>query len=146
MITKTKTVNVFIAYANVDVDHFKAFSHHLEEMKRHNKIHVSDMHATTSEEGRGKRLDDADMIVALITSNFLTSEQCSDVEAVAMHKHHTKSIPVVPVLLENIDLSGTNFSELSTLPSNGSSVSESDDQNATFNGIVEELKEVIYNL
>ncbi len=145
MLTKTSITNLFIAYSEKDVNTYKKFYHQLDDLKRDHKIKVSDMHATTTEQGRGVRLDDADMIVALITPNFMQSEPCKEVEAVAFHKHHTKGIPIVPILMEDTDISNSSLNELAVLPSNNRGIASWDNQQDGLNEIISKLKERIHN-
>ncbi|MEM6724686.1 MAG: toll/interleukin-1 receptor domain-containing protein [Bacteroidota bacterium] len=143
MLTKTSTLSVFIAYAEADVAKYKEISHQLDGMKRSHKIHISDMHATTSEEGRGVRLENADVILALVTPNYINSKECRDVEAVAMHRHVTQSAIVLPILMEPADLAHTHFRDVDKLPTNGQSVSQWSDHQSALDDIHKGIRHAI---
>lgn len=143
MLTKTSTLSVFIAYDEKDVARYKEISHQLDGLKRSHKIQISDMHATTSDQGRGIRLENADVILALVTPNYVNSQQCRDVEAVAMHRHVTQSATVIPILMEPADLSSTHFSQIDKLPVNGKSVSQWPDQQQGLEDVTRGIRHTI---
>lgn len=64
-----------------------------------------------------KHLDAADVILLLISADFLTSEYCYDVELRrAMERHERDEACVVPVRLRPVNRHGVPFGELQTLP------------------------------
>src|SRR5216684_4902962 len=64
-------------------------------------------------------LDMAQVILLLVSPDFLSSDYCYSKEMMrAIERHHTKKARVIPILLRPADLTNTPFSELQALPSN----------------------------
>ncbi|MEA5624143.1 GUN4 domain-containing protein [Nostoc sp. UHCC 0251] len=68
-------------------------------------------------------LNTADIILLLISSDFLFSKYCWDVEVKkAIERHHTGEACVIPVILRSVDWSGAPFAKLQALPKNAEPV------------------------
>ncbi|WP_228038526.1 toll/interleukin-1 receptor domain-containing protein [Nostoc sp. LEGE 12450] len=68
-------------------------------------------------------LNTADIILLLISSDFLFSKYCRDVEVKkAIERHHAGEACVIPVILRSVDWSGAPFAKLQALPKNAEPV------------------------
>ncbi|MEH2252023.1 GUN4 domain-containing protein [Nostoc sp.] len=68
-------------------------------------------------------LNTADIILLLISSDFLFSKYCWDVEIKkAIERHHAGKACVIPVILRSVDWSGAPFAKLQALPKNAEPV------------------------
>ncbi|WP_392480679.1 GUN4 domain-containing protein [Nostoc sp. C110] len=68
-------------------------------------------------------LNTADIILLLISSDFLFSKYCWDVEVKkAIELHHAGEACVIPVILRSVDWSGAPFGKLQALPKNAEPV------------------------
>ena len=68
-------------------------------------------------------LNTADIILLLISSDFLFSKYCWDVEVKkAIERHDAKEACVIPVILRSVDWSGAPFAKLQALPKNAEPV------------------------
>ncbi|MCC5646944.1 toll/interleukin-1 receptor domain-containing protein [Nostoc sp. CHAB 5824] len=68
-------------------------------------------------------LNTADIILLLISSDFLFSKYCWDVEVKkAIERHHAGEACVIPVILRSVDWSGATFAKLQALPKNAEPV------------------------
>ncbi|MEH2258125.1 MAG: TIR domain-containing protein [Nostoc sp.] len=68
-------------------------------------------------------LNTADIILLLISSDFLFSKYCWDVEVKkAIQRHHAGEACVIPVILRSVDWSGAPFAKLQALPKNAEPV------------------------
>ncbi len=68
-------------------------------------------------------LNTADIILLLISSDFLFSKYCWDVEVKkAIERHHAGEACVIPVILRSVDWSGAPFAKLQALPKNAEPV------------------------
>ncbi|MEH2042696.1 GUN4 domain-containing protein [Nostoc sp.] len=64
-------------------------------------------------------LNTADIILLLISSDFLFSKYCWDVEVKkAIERHHAGEACVIPVILRSVDWNGAPFGKLQALPKN----------------------------
>src|SRR5947209_1673807 len=65
------------------------------------------------------RLDTANIILLLISADFIASDYCYGKEVQrAIERHAAAKARVIPVLLRPVDLKGTPLSELQPLPTN----------------------------
>ncbi|MFW9259536.1 GUN4 domain-containing protein [Nostoc sp. CALU 546] len=68
-------------------------------------------------------LKTADIILLLISSDFLFSKYCWDVEVKrAIERHHAGEACVIPVILRSVDWNGAPFGKLQALPKNAEPV------------------------
>ncbi|MEH2205005.1 MAG: GUN4 domain-containing protein [Nostoc sp.] len=68
-------------------------------------------------------LNTADIILLLISSDFLFSKYCWDVEVKkAIERHHAGEACVIPVILRSVDWNGAPFGKLQALPKNAEPV------------------------
>jgi hypothetical protein len=82
-------------------------------------------------------LEAADIILLLISADFLASDYCYAVEMQrAMQKHQEKSAVVIPVLLRPCDLKGAEFMKLQGLPRDLKPVTTWQNQDQAFTDIV----------
>jgi len=70
-----------------------------------------------------QNLQEADIILLLISSDFLASDYCFDIEMkVALERHAAGEALVVPVILRPVDWHATPFGRLQALPKDGKPV------------------------
>ncbi|WP_414571591.1 GUN4 domain-containing protein [Nostoc sp. CCY 9925] len=70
-----------------------------------------------------ENLNTADIILLLVSPDFLSSEYCWDVEVKkAIERHHAREACVIPVILRSVDWNGAPFGKLQALPKNAEPV------------------------
>lgn len=70
-----------------------------------------------------ENLNSADIILLLVSSDFLFSNYCWDVELKkAIERHQARETCVIPIILRSVDWSGAPFAKLQALPKNGEPV------------------------
>src|SRR5256886_17213924 len=70
-----------------------------------------------------EHLESAQIILLLISPDFLASDYCHDVEMTrAMERHNNKEARVIPIILRPVDWEGAPFSKLQCLPRNAEPV------------------------
>lgn len=68
-----------------------------------------------------EHLNSAEVILLLISSDFIASEYCHEIEMKrAMERHESGEARVIPVILRSVDWSGLIFSKLQAAPNDGS--------------------------
>ncbi|MDB9304330.1 GUN4 domain-containing protein [Nodularia spumigena CS-591/12] len=68
-------------------------------------------------------LKTADIILLLVSSDFLASKYCRDVEVEkAIERHDAREACVIPVILRSVDWTGAPFARLAALPTNAEPV------------------------
>jgi hypothetical protein len=87
------------------------------------------------------KLESADIILLLISSDFIASEYCWDVEVKkAMKLHEAGAACVIPVVLRSVDWSNTPFSTIQALPTNAKPVRLWNDIDEAFRSITEGIR------
>ncbi len=129
MPTHIEPVKVFYSYAHKDEALRMELSAALAVPRRNGVIQDwSDRNilpGTNWEEEIDEKLADADLILLLISSDFIQSEYCWGVEMqAAMARHQAGKARVVPILLRPVYWRGAPFAKLQVLPTDGKPVTE----------------------
>ncbi len=118
-----KSIEVFFSYAPKDERLVSELEKHLSIMQRqglivgwhNNKIDAGQEWETES----NVHLDQADIILILISSDFMASEYCySNQMKRALDRHDKDEAVVIPVLLRAVDYEDAPFTKLKVLPKN----------------------------
>jgi tetratricopeptide (TPR) repeat protein len=124
-----KPIEVFFSYSHKDEELRDQLSNHLSTLKRKQFItawHDRRIGAGTEWANEiDERLDAADIILLLISSDFLASDYCYDIEVKrAMERHDAGEARVIPVILRPVDWKGAPFGKLQALPRDARPVTE----------------------
>lgn len=125
MATKPTTpVKVFYSYSHKDEKLRKRLQTHLTPANKAGLIEDwHDRMITPGTEWKGeidKRLNSADIILLLISPDFMASDYCTDVEVKrAMERNDEETALVIPVILRPCDWTKAPFGKLQALPTNG---------------------------
>jgi hypothetical protein len=124
----TKALKLFYSYAHKDERWRKKIETHLIMLQRQG--YIASWHDRNITAGAtwaneiDSHLTTADIILLLISPDFLASEYCYSVEMVrALDLHNAGSARVIPIILRPTDWNGTPFEQLQVLPSNAQPVS-----------------------
>lgn len=117
----------FISYSHADEALRKEFGKHLSLMRRQGLVDDWTDHKIPPggefEEHIRAALDAADLIVLLVSPDFIHSDYCYSVELErAMQRHEERSAIVVPVILRPVDWQSAPFGGLKVLPRDGKPV------------------------
>lgn len=89
-------------------------------------------------------LEKADVILLLVSPDFLASDYCYDVEVKrAMERHDAKLIRVIPVILRPCDWHGAPFGKLLAAPKDGKPVTRWPDLDEAFLDVTQAIKEAV---
>ena len=118
---------IFISYAHKDEDLKKELEKHLSELERQGIVTTwSDEQIRPGEEldsAIQKKLERADIILLLVSPDFLTSTYCREVETVkALEQRHTRGSITIPVILRPCDWHRAPFGRRKALPKDGKPV------------------------
>ncbi|WOB45939.1 toll/interleukin-1 receptor domain-containing protein [Thermoleptolyngbya oregonensis NK1-22] len=119
----SQPVSVFFSYSHKDEDLRDEIATHLSLLKRQGLITAwHDREITAGAEWSGEidtHLNAAQIILLLVSANFLASDYCYDVEmAQAIARHERGEACVIPVILKPSDWAGAPFGKLQALPKN----------------------------
>ena len=88
-----------------------------------------------------KQLNEADIILLLVSSDFIASRYCYEIEMKrALGRHHAGQARVIPVILRPCDWSDTPFEKLLAAPKNGKAVKLWPDIDEAFLDVVRHIK------
>ena len=141
-------VDVLLSYAHRDQEMCDQFREHLSGLRRA-KI-INDWHDRQIDAGGDwaagidERLERAHIVLLLVSSSFLSSDYCQDVEVHgAMERHRAGEAIVVPIVLRDCDWTDTPFGHLNKLPRHHRAVTLAPDRDEALAGIARELKGII---
>ncbi|WP_414576432.1 TIR domain-containing protein [Anabaena sp. CCY 9402-a] len=144
----SNTVKVFFSYSHKDEALRDELATHLSMMKRQGVIEA--WHDREISAGRewanaiDDNLDIADIILLLVSANFLASDYCYDKEMMrAMERHDAREARVIPIILKPSDWSGAPFSKLQALPKNAKPVTKWADQDDAFLNVAQGIRRVV---
>lgn len=93
------------------------------------------------------KLGQADIVILLISSDFINSKYCYGVELErALEKHHDKSARVVPVIARPCHWQGLPFGILQSLPSEGTPISTWPDRDSAYLSVAQGIENVAREL
>jgi hypothetical protein len=120
-------ITLFYCYSHEDQDLRDLLEKHLAALKRSGQ--VTSWHDRKIEPGMAwsaeiaENLSKANIVLLLISSSFLASDYCHEIEMKrALERHRLGETKVVPVILRPVDWGGTEFASLQALPRDGKPV------------------------
>src|SRR5712692_8185261 len=143
-----ETITVFYSYDLRDEELRSELEKHLAILRRQG--HIRGWHHRLINAGMEtakeslNHLNDAQIILLLVSPDYLASDYCYDTEVRrAMQRHETGEAKVIPILLYSVDYEGTPFEKLSALPSNGVPIKQWSDLNEAFYHVAQGIKQVV---
>jgi len=123
----TGPIRLFYSYSHKDEELRKELEDHLSLLRRQGVISGwHDRMIGAGEEWRGqldKNLEEARVILLLVSASFLASDYCWDVETErAVERHDRGEARVIPVILRQCDWLGAPFGKLQSLPRDGKAI------------------------
>lgn len=142
---KDATIKVFISYSHEDEGLKSQLIKHLSPLKRLGLI--SEWHdrklvaGDNWEQEISENLENAKIILLLISIDFINSKYCYDIELEkALELHESGQAVVVPVILRNCMWQHTPFAKYQALPKDGRAVKSWTDMDEAFANIAEGIK------
>jgi hypothetical protein len=109
-----------------------------------------DRNITAGEEWKDEidnHLESANIILLLVSSDFLASDYCYDIELKrALERHESNQARVIPVILRSVDWQLSPFGKLAALPKDGKAITSWQNEDEAFTDVVKGLRRVIDNL
>jgi hypothetical protein len=137
---------LFFSYSHKDEALRDELQTHLEMLKRSGAIETwHDRMILVGDDFDGainQRMEEADVILLLVSSDFLASKYCYDVEVKrAMERHEAKTARVIPVILRPCDWQiDTPFRKLLAAPKDGRAVTKWPDRDDAFLDVVTRIR------
>ena len=147
----SSAVSVFISYSHADENLRKELGKHLSVLERQGIIatwHDRMIGAGTEWDGViDSYLNDAQVILLLISADFIHSQYCYDIEMRrALERHDQRQALVVPIILRAVSLKGTPFAKLQALPKDAKPIVTWADRDSAFVDVTDSLRNAIQDL
>lgn len=114
-------VRVFISYAHEDEELRQRLESHLASLRRQAAIDVWTDRQIVAGQQWAEEIDDrielAEMVLLLVSADFLASDYCYGKEMVrALERHSEGTTTVIPIMLKPVDWEGAPFRHVAALP------------------------------
>jgi hypothetical protein len=144
-------IEVFYSYSHKDEDLRNELNKHLTILRRQGVIREwHDRQITAGTEWAGQideHLNSADIILLLISADFLFSDYCYDIELKrALERHEAGEACVIPVILRPVDWKGAPFGKLQALPKDAKAVTKWPDRDEGFADVAAGIRKAVEDL
>lgn len=146
-----KPVKLFYSYSHKDEDLREELVKHLTILKRQGVLEPwqdRDIEAGAEWNQEIERhLNESQIILLLISSDFIASEFCWDNEMErAMKRHDAGEAVVIPIILRSCDWKGAPFGKLQGLPKDMKPVKDWPDRDQAFTNVAQGIRKVAERL
>lgn len=144
----TKNISLFISYSHKDEPIKDELVKHLSGIRRMGLISEwNDRKILPGEEWdvtiKGK-LEKADIILCLISADFMSSDYINDVEIKnAIERYEKGLIRIIPIIVRPCDFSSFPVSQYQALPKDAKPISKWDDQDEALLDVVKSIKKIL---
>jgi len=147
----SQALEVFCSYAHRDEALRDDLVKHLGLLQRQGVIAAwHDRKITAGTEWAGAidaHLQSAQIILMLVSADFMASDYCYDVEMQrAMTRHEAKEARVIPVILRPVDWQAAPFGKLQALPKDGKPITTWPNQDDAFVNVARGIRAVAQEL
>jgi uncharacterized integral membrane protein len=143
--TFSRSLEIFVSYSHIDDDLRKELLQHLSLLKREGII--TEWHDRNIGAGRewaqeiDKHLNSCDVILLLISANFIASDYCYGIELKrALEKHDAGTARVIPIILRDCDWHTAPFGKLNALPYGEKSIMSSGNRDETLANVARSIR------
>lgn len=148
---QSAVINVFCSYSDADRADFHKLERHLASLERTGSIRILAKHKVKPGQEYEREIEaqlaQARLILLLVSSNFISSDDCYGRDLVkALQRHHDDNVVVVPIILKPCTWDDLAFSSLQILPRDKVPVSLCRNRDEAFDHIVKEIKAIVTDL
>ncbi len=148
---KADKLNVFISYSHADEKYKEKLVSHLQPLKRLHLIDSWDDRKIKAGADWGdeisKKLVEADIILLLISIDFINSEYCYDIELErALERSEEGDAVVIPIILRSCLWRSAPFAKLQALPKDARAVASWPEEDEAFTNIADGIKQAAEKL
>ena len=141
-------IELFISYSHKDEALRERLGTHLSLLKRQRVIDEwHDRRIGAGQEWAGaidEHLSSAAVILLLVSSDFLASDYCYDLEMTrALERDDAGDARVIPVILRSVDWHGAPFAKLQALPKGGRPVTSWSNQDEAFTDVARGIRAAV---
>lgn len=141
-------MKVFISYSHKDKKYKEKITAHLSSLVRQKYIDIwcdSEIFAGEDIDIEIKKaLLESQIILLIISDDYLNSYYCYEIELKkAFELYKENKIIIIPILARPVDLKGTLFDSLKTLPEDRRAVSKFSNPDYAYENIAKEIRKVV---
>jgi HEAT repeat protein/energy-coupling factor transporter ATP-binding protein EcfA2 len=142
------TMEIFLSYAHKDRRLKDKLVEHLSLLKQQGRIAMwydQDISAGIEwQQAIREHIDNAQVILLLISPAFMASENCYCVEMMrAIERHNMGEARVIPIILRPVDWHNTPFGKLQALPLNGQPITLSRNADKAFFDVAQGIRKTL---
>lgn len=139
---------IFISYSHTDEDFCGMLQKHLTGLKHQGLIDTwHDRRINAGDEFENvidQHLNEAQVILLLVSADFIASRYCYEVEMTrALERHQADEARVIPVILRPCDWKDMPFGKLLAVPQDGKPIKSWPDIDEAFLDVVKQIKTVL---
>lgn len=139
---------LFVSYSRIDVEYLEKLKVQIKGLKRNGLIEEwSDQQINPGvvwEDALKYELETADIILFLVSSDFIASDYIHDVEiSKAIERHNKGEVIIVPVIIRPCDFASLSISKFQALPQNAKPVSRWEDKDEAWLDVLQGIKRII---
>ncbi len=139
---------IFISYSSEDRQYYEALVKHLTGLERSGLIeHWSDNEILPGmpwDKAVKKQLQIADIIIFLVSSDFINSDYINDIEInKAIKRYNKREVIIVPIIARICDFESLALHQFQALPTHAKPISTWDDKDAAWLNVLDGLKKLI---
>ncbi|HEU5379435.1 MAG TPA: toll/interleukin-1 receptor domain-containing protein [Ktedonobacteraceae bacterium] len=142
-------IQIFFYYALEDLGIFLKLKKHLSLLERSGQIAAWDVQQLAPGEEKGKevekRLSDAHIILLLVSPDFLSSDNCTNIQEMAMERYGSGDATVIPLILRPCGWKSTPLGKLQALPRDEKPLARRDLGNILFE-VTDEIADMVKKL
>jgi hypothetical protein len=151
MTTPKPSIDIFFSYSHKDEELRNELAAHLSVLRRQGIIREwHDRKIVAGEEWNGKigaNLDAAGIILLLVSSDFLYSNSCYDVEMTrALERHEKGEARVIPIIVRACEWQDAPFSKLQALPKDAKPVKSWQDRDEAWKDVATGIRRAVEEL
>ncbi len=148
LLKPARGIKIFYCYAHEDRALRDELERHLSPLKRLGRItewYDRDIQAGVEWEREiAAQLDSADIVLLLVSSDFMYSDYCYSLEMQrALERHKRREAYVIPILLRPVDWDETPISQLRTLPSDRKPITQWPDRDEAFLDVTKGIRKMV---
>jgi len=139
---------LFYSYSHRDEDLRDELEKHLTLLQRRGLIrNWHDRRISPGSDWKGiidRNLTSADIILLLVSADFLASDYCYDIEMkLALERHELTEATVIPIILRPVDWTDAPFAGLQALPNDGKAITLWPNRDQAFAEVAKGIRQVI---
>lgn len=139
---------VFISYSHKDEEFKNSLTEHLAGLVRSGTISEWNDRKIVAGTDWSHKIDEnlrnADLILFLISSSFLSSDYCVNIEAeTALSMHNSGEAQLIPIVIRAVDWSDTPLSKLQGLPKDAQPIASWPDKDEAWVNVIQGIKKHI---